>query len=153
MVAKSRDQFEVLFLNMNGIAILEFNSLREFLLAVDLGTEIINNQTLIHKTNSIILWFQDDINSIIHQIIRSWVERGNDQFKIIIKTGKDVYEFNNAEFNAIQHSLFSREDNYQTLTQVGGIKPSAIISPPINNMAAAKLVQIAFSEMNFYISQ
>ena len=119
----------------------------------------IKNDELVHKTNSIILWFQDDVNSQVHQTIRSWIARGNEQFKLIVKPRGDVYAFSFAQFNAIQHSLFSREDCYQTIkgieshTRQRDIQFTAVLSPPSNNITAAKLVQIAFSEMLFCITQ
>lgn len=161
MVAKRKDQFEVMFLDLKGKSIGELNALQEFLLAVDLGTEVISEAELIHKTNSIILWFQDDINSQVHQTIRSWIDRGNEQFKLIIKPRNDVYAFSFAQFSVIQHSIFSREDCYQTIKGIDGhhkvgqrdLQFSAVLSPPSNNNSATKLVQIAFSEMLFCVAQ
>jgi hypothetical protein len=156
MTAVKRTNFTLTF-EAEGLKDLE-----QQVLAVDLGTEIFNEVGgTQHRTNTLIVWFADDDANLAMKAVRAWVKNENKQFTLTVKIFaekdvKDIYVFEHCQLNALQHSIFSIEDQDERLeVQLGShkyISHVGKIKPPVARESSAKLLQIAFAKMDHHIT-
>lgn len=152
--AKQRSSFSVSFVPANGSGALQ--ALENLILAVDLGTELFDSLgASAHRNNTVILWVADDVANVAMSTIRDWVQAGNEQFKLVVRiyddsAAKDMFVFDGAVMNALQHSIFTRENQDEQVVGPND-KLTATIKPPLARESSAKLLQIAFGEMQHHI--
>ena len=153
-----RDAFSVTFTGAP-----ELTALEPHVLAVDLGTELFNEAGgTDHRTHTLIVWLEDDEANQVMGAIRTWVKKGNSQFTLALKVlkedgaVKDLYVFEYAMLNAVQHSIFTRESQDERLeVQLGGhkyISHVGKIKQPEARELSAKLLQIAFASVDHHIT-
>ena len=156
-----RSQFEVSFLtHVNDEPLTVLKPLEQFVLAVDLGTELLGQEALQHRTNSVIVWLADDVASVVMSSIRAYADAGNEPFTLMVKVMaeavvKDIFVFRHASLSALQHSIFTREvqdERVEVFDFRGANKQlTGAIKPPIARELSAKLLQIAFARMEHHI--
>lgn len=154
--AKSRSSFTVTFAGAEGLQPLEAH-----VLAVDLGTETfdgIGNSS--HRTNTVIIWLEDDIKNEAMRAVRAWTDAGNSPFQLVIDIVdadevKDKFIFEHAVIHALQHSIFTRENHDERVEVLDfrGVNKqyTGLIKRPVARETSAKLLQIAFGEMQHHI--
>ena len=157
MTAKSRLAFNVAFSNES------LKALEPYVLAVDLGTELFQNGSIGHRTNTVIIWLQDDINNCVNRTVKDHVLAGNEQFQLTVTTigvtGRtlDMFVCNDAQLNAMQHSIFSREDHSEQVDITKKLergyseRMTGVIRTPASRETSAKLLQVAFSTMEHHV--
>jgi hypothetical protein len=139
---------------VNGSGMLQ--PLETLILAVDLGTEVfdqLGNSS--HRNNTVILWVADDVNNEAMSTIRIWADMGNQPFKLVVtiydnSVAKDMFVFEGAVINALQHSIFTRESQDERVLGANN-NLTAVVRPPVSRETSAKLLQIAFGEMQHHI--
>ena len=155
-----RSSFEVTFLDKQDLQLASLKPAEEFILAVDLGTELLDKaDSLSHRTNTLIIWLADDWTSTVLAAIREHVANGNEPFKVMVKITngrvvKDIFVYSGCALSALQHSIFTRENQDERVelscaesdnVQTGTIKP------PVAREASAKLLQVAFTSFEHHI--
>lgn len=157
-----RYQFEVSFVSQDEAPLDELKPLEAHILAVDLGTEMLKGFEFEHRTNTLIIWVEDDWRNETMRAIRQYVDSGNAPFTVIIRVAsgtavKEVYAFKHAQLNALQHSIFTREvqdERLEIYRQKRGDEAellSGVIKPPTCRQSSAKLLQISFATFESHI--
>lgn len=155
MKAVHRSNFSVSFLDVNDAPTHFLKQLEELVLAVDLGTELLSQPELAHRTNTLIVWIADDWASTALAAIRKHVKDANPTFKVLVKIHdgsllKEIFVYNDCMLSALQHSIFTREEQDERIMLIDGTSHS-VIKPPTAREASAKLLQIAFTSFEHHI--
>lgn len=153
-----RHQFVISFISHDEAPLETLKPLEARVLAVDLGTEMLRPyDEFEHRTNTLIVWIEDDWQNDAMKAIRQYVSAGNQPFTVMVKIAsssatKEAYIFRHAQLNALQHSIFTREvqDERLELYQVDKAI-SGVIKPPSCRQASAKLLQISFAAFESHI--
>lgn len=155
-----RNDFSVTFVDADDNPLRTLCQLEPFVLAVDLGTELLQAETLAHRTNTLIIWLADDRDSHVMASIRAYMEAGNESFKVLVKVAngqalKDLFVFQHAKLHALQHSIFTREaqdERIEVYDHRGANKlHTGVLKPPIARESSAKLLQVAFASFEHHI--
>lgn len=150
--AKQRGAFSIRVLPVTHSNILK--PLERLTVAVDLGTETFDQAGISsHRTNTVILWLADDVDNEAITAVRSWAAAGNEPFTLMVKildgeAIRDMFIFNGVVISAIQHSIFSKESQDERLEAK---QFSGFLKPPVARETSAKLLQLAFCEMQHHI--
>lgn len=155
-----RSHFEVSFLDEQDSPLPAFKLLEQHVLAVDLGTELLEVGNMAHRTNTLIIWLADDWKSAALTAIREHVSKGNQPFKVMVKITdgtltKDIFVYHGCALSALQHSIFTRENqdervevhDFRGITRIN----TGLIKPPAAREASAKLLQVAFATFEHHI--
>lgn len=154
-----RSHFEVSFLDDNDQPIQDLKPIEKFVLAADLGTELLVPEGMSHRTNTLIIWLADDWSSAAMTAIRTYMAKGNSPFKVMVRVTngvkiKDIFVYNGCALSALQHSIFSRENQDERFELFGDEDDSVktgVIKPPIARESSAKLLQVAFASFEHHI--
>ena len=155
-----RSSFEVTFLDKQDVMLASLKPAEEFILAVDLGTELLDKaDSLSHRTNTLIIWLADDWASTSLAAIRKHVADGNESFRVMVKITdgrvvKDIFVYNDCVLSALQHSIFTRENQDERVElndPDSDAVQAGVIKPPAAREASAKLLQIAFASFEHHI--
>lgn len=154
-----RSHFEVSFLDEDDDPILDLKPMERFVLAVDLGTELLVTEGTSHRTNTLIVWLADDWTSAVMSAVRTYMAKGNSPFKLMVRVTngakiKDIFVYSNCVLSALQHSIFSKENQDERFELFGDEDDSVktgVIKPPIARESSAKLLQVAFASFEHHI--
>lgn len=154
-----RSHFEVSFLDADDDVVLDLRPLCQHVLAVDLGTELLVPNGTAHRTNTLIIWLADDWANAAMAAIRTYMAKDNLPFKVMVKVTngavvKDIYVYHECALHALQHSIFSRENQDERFEMFGDDDDSVktgVIKPPIARESSAKLLQVAFASFEHHM--
>lgn len=154
-----RSHFEISFLDDDDDPILDLKPMEPFVLAVDLGAEMLVTEGTSHRTNTLIVWLADDWTSNVMAAIRTYMAKGNCPFKVMVKVTngsltKDLFIYRNCMLSALQHSIFTRENHDERFELYGDEDDSVktgLIKPPIARESSAKLLQVVFESFEHHI--
>jgi hypothetical protein len=109
---KSRYNF-LIQLTENGKHNVELQQFANQIVAIDLGSEMLDSAALVHKTQRLVAWVEDDERCTVMQTIRGLQMQAFGDVKLnvyLINGGRFVleqYSYEGVSVEAMQHSLFS----------------------------------------------
>lgn len=161
IAAKQRKHFLVSFTSEHPRDLELLQAIEPTVLAVDLGTEVFTpgSKGSGHRTNTVIVWLADDVESKAMTAIRAIIENGNQAFSLSVKLfrAKEVFEiftFDHCVLTALQHSIFTKEDHSEPFSLKSSdseLSFTGSIAQPSSRECSAKLLQIGFATMNHHI--
>lgn len=138
--------------------------------AVDVGSENLGlvlekgqSAELSHRTNRIVLWVEDDFDNDVMTAIRLWQKMPKPLRIVLVITdgadhAKEVYNFGDAWFEALQHSMWTytpsaeqinlqlkQDDDGSTATLEGTVTSGN------SKDLSMKLIQVSFKEYGHFI--